>query len=330
MSIEVRPMDAWDDTELAAAHEVLLAALRHDLPEPALFGPDVLRVMLVRPSHHQAAHGWTARVDGRVCGVLLVTWPLVDDVDVCWVVLSVAPDARRLGVGSALHDALLRAVQLAGRSVVQVEVPHPGGSETWPGIEFARRRGYTLAMREARLVLTLPLQESRLAAEPRGGYVVHAWRDSCPADLLDAYCRLREVFAREAPTGDLVIAEQHWDADRVRDMEQRRRAQGRSTWTALALSPGGAPAGFTELVAADGETEAHQNQTLVHPEHRGHRLGIALKVANLRRLVADRPDVVRVDTTVDPGNGPMNAVNAELGFQPVDMLDEWQLVLPSS
>lgn len=330
MSIEVRPLDVWDDTELASAHEVLVAALRQDRPGAPVFGVDALRIMLARPSHQQAAHGWTARMDGRVAGLMLVTWPLMDDVDVCWVLLGVVPWARRHGVGSALHDVLLRAVRLAARSVVQVEVPHRGGSQTWPGIEFARRRGYTLALREARLVLALPLPESRLAAEPRGGYVVHVWRDSCPSGLLDAYCRLREVFAREAPTGDLVIAEQHWDADRVRDMEQRRRAQGRSTWTALAVSPGGAPAGFTELVAADGETEAHQNQTLVHPDHRGHGLGIALKMANLRRLVADRPDVARVDTTVDPGNGPMNAVNAELGFQPVDMLDEWQLVLPST
>ena len=327
MSIEVRPLNAWDDDELASAHEALVAALRHDRPGAPVVSPDAVRVTLVRPSSHQAAHGWTARLDERVGGTLLVTWPLVDDVEACWVLLGVAPWARRQGVGSALHDALLRAVRLAGRSIVQVEVPHGDASQTWPGIEFARRRGYSLALREARHVLALPLPQSRLAAEPRDGYVVHTWRDVCPASLLDRYCRLREVFAQEAPTGDLVLAEQHWDESRVRDLEQSRRAQRRSTWTALAMSPDGAPAGFTELVAADDEDEAHQNQTLVSPEHRGHGLGIALKVANLRRLGADRPDVKRVDTTVDPDNGPMNAVNAELGFQPVDMLDEWQLDL---
>jgi GNAT superfamily N-acetyltransferase len=327
MSIEVRPLDAWDDSELASAHQVLADALRHDRPGAPVLSLDALRVTLVRPSHHQAAHGWSARLDGRFAGVLLVTWPVVDDVEACWVLLGVAPSARRNGVGSALHDALLRAVRLAGRSIVQVEVPHRGRTETWPGIEFARRRGYSLALREARHVLALPLPESRLAAEPRDGYVVHTWRDTCPAELLDAYCRLREAFTGEAPTGDLIIAEQHWGHDRVRDLEQRRRAQRRSAWTALAVSAEGAPAGFTELVAADDESDAHQNQTLVLPGHRGHGLGIALKVANVRCLATDRPDVEQVDTTVDPDNRPMNAVNAALGFEPVDMHDEWQLDL---
>jgi GNAT superfamily N-acetyltransferase len=292
VSIEVRPLDAWDDDELAAAHEVLTAALRCDRPGAPVVSMDVLRVTLVRPSSHQAAHGWTARLDGRVAGALLVTWPVVDDVDACWVLLGVAPWARRHGVGSALHDALLRAVRLAGRSIVQVEVPHRGGPETSPGIEFARRRGYSLALREARHVLALPLPESRLAAEPRDGYVVQTWRDACPAELLDAYRRLREVFTYEAPTGRAVIAEQHWDeetgagpgdrrrapaplrVDRPRDVARRRarrlhRAGGRPTT----------------------KPEAHQNQTLVVPDHRGHGLGLALKVANLRRLSADRPDV---------------------------------------
>jgi GNAT superfamily N-acetyltransferase len=330
MSVEVRPLDAWDDGELAAALEVLVAALRHERPGAPTITADVLRSSLVRPSSHVAAHAWLARLDGRPAGTLVVTWPLTDDVDLCWVLLGVAPRARRCGVGSALHDVLLRAVRLAGRSVVQAEVAHPAEAEAWPGIEFARRLGYSLALRESRQVLHLPVPQERLAVEPLDGYVVRGWRDRCPDELVDAYCRLREAFAEEAPTGDLVLAAQHWDADRVRDQEARRRAQGRSVWTSLALAPDGAPAGFTEIVAGDAEVEAHQNQTLVLPDHRGHRLGLALKVANLRQLGRDRPDLERIDTTVSPGNGPMNAVNAALGFEEVDQLDEWQVDLSAS
>jgi len=69
---------------------------------------------------------------------------------------------------------------------------------------------------------------------------------------------------------------------------------------------------------------AYQWDTLVLPEHRGHRLGLALKVANLRALQAEHPEVTRITTWNAEQNGPMVAVNVELGFEIVERLQEWQ------
>ena len=63
--------------------------------------------------------------------------------------------------------------------------------------------------------------------------------------------------------------------------------------------------------------------TLVHREHRGHRLGAAVKVANLRRLQRDRPDITEVVTQNAEVNEQMIGINARLGFEPVALVPEF-------
>ena len=65
---------------------------------------------------------------------------------------------------------------------------------------------------------------------------------------------------------------------------------GRTTFITLALRDGEAVAHSDLYVLAD-ETVAHQMDTLVRRDHRGHRLGTAVKVTNLAALTRARPDV---------------------------------------
>jgi RimJ/RimL family protein N-acetyltransferase len=90
----------------------------------------------------------------------------------------------------------------------------------------------------------------------------------------------------------------------------------------VAVSPDDELVGYTELVLVPDDRDAHQAETLVHPAHRGHRLGMALKRANLDTLRTDAPDRRRVHTHVAPDNAAMNAVNHALGFAPVEYCDE--------
>jgi hypothetical protein len=64
----------------------------------------------------------------------------------------------------------------------------------------------------------------------------------------------------------------------------------------------------------------HLNQwgTLVHREHRGHRLGLAVKAANLRVVQRAHPERTLVSTTNNPGNAPMVAINDMMGFRAVE------------
>ena len=80
---------------------------------------------------------------------------------------------------------------------------------------------------------------------------------------------------------------------------------------------------YTDIVVTVHESErAYQWGTLVRPDHRGHRLGLAVKVANLRLLQETQPQITTVVTFNADVNAPMVAVNEQLGFRPVQWLGE--------
>jgi RimJ/RimL family protein N-acetyltransferase len=82
---------------------------------------------------------------------------------------------------------------------------------------------------------------------------------------------------------------------------------------------------YSDLVATVHEYgRAYQWGTLVRPDHRGHRLGLAVKVANVRLLQETQPQLATVVTFNADVNAPMVAVNDRLGFVPVQWLGELQ------
>lgn len=129
----------------------------------------------------------------------------------------------------------------------------------------------------------------------------------------------------EAPQGELDIEAEVWDADRVRFREDHARAQGRSGWNTVAIAPDGTVAGSTELhLSGHDPVNAMQSGTLVAPAHRGHRLGLALKVRNHLELQRSHAERRVVHTWNAEQNTAMNAVNERLGFRPVETCEDWQ------
>ncbi|MBA2532735.1 MAG: hypothetical protein H0V23_11630 [Nocardioidaceae bacterium] len=101
--------------------------------------------------------------------------------------------------------------------------------------------------------------------------------------------------------------------------------QGRDGFTVLAIAPDGSVAGYTQLVVPPSDDgRVAQADTLVLPDHRGHRLGLAMKVRNLRRLQEHHPDRTYVGTWNADGNAPMLAVNSRLGATPRERMLEYQ------
>ena len=73
--------------------------------------------------------------------------------------------------------------------------------------------------------------------------------------------------------------------------------QGRRKYNTVALDEHGDVVAYTDIATTVHEPgRAYQWGTLVRPDARGHRLGLAVKVANLRLLAAQRPDLTELTT----------------------------------
>jgi len=335
--LEVRPLDPHDDAEWQRFHDAYLEATLHERPYAEAHGSDTHRVTHTRAGADFGVSGWAAWSGADVVGTATVVRPLLDNTNLAWLDLLVVPGARRQGVGSALLGSVEEAVRREGRTVAQAEIVCPVDvpRDQQPGIAFATARGYVHAQSETHSVLDLPPQGDLLerleahAAERLGDYRLLSWAERTPDEWVEQVCRLEEAFVTEAPMGDLSMEPERWSPERVRDVEERRRARRQRAFVTVGVAPDGSLAGNTELLLGAGTVRggAVQNGTLVLPVHRGHRLGLAMKVANLRRLLA-HDDSPRLVHTFNAGvNAPMLAVNAALGFRAVEQVEEWERTL---
>ena len=123
-------------------------------------------------------------------------------------------------------------------------------------------------------------------------------------------------MSTDEPHGDDDHQEEVWDAERVRDNDALRAVRAPVPRRGGAALASGRLVACTELLlAADSPEQAWQMLTVVHPEHRGHRLGLAVKLANLDALGGEAPAVRLIVTGNAAVNGPMIAVNDMMGFR---------------
>jgi hypothetical protein len=71
----------------------------------------------------------------------------------------------------------------------------------------------------------------------------------------------------------------------------------------------------------------YQSGTLVRRDHRGHRLGLAVKGANLVALQKGCPGRRIVNTENAGVDGPMVQINEKLGLRPVEVLADFQRIV---
>lgn len=199
------------------------------------------------------------------------------------------------------------------------------------GPEFAGAHGYDLALTEVQRELRLPVDETLLAgladdaARAHPAYTLRSWVGPVPDDLLGGWAELTSSLATEAPTGELDLEPEAVSVEVVREREATLARQGRTKYNTVALDADGTVVAYTDLATTVHEPgRAYQWGTLVRRRDRGHRLGVAVKVANLQLLQRERPDIVRLTTYNAEVNEHMIGVNEALGFRPVARLGDFQ------
>lgn len=282
-------------------------------------------------------HAVAAIEDDEVVGVNQVMLPLLDNQHLAFVEPLVPPQHRGRGVGTAVLVFAIRLVADKGRDTLMGEVNIPLGADESEGSQFMVSQGFTAAISDLHRVLDVPLPAQWLdelatsAAPHHGDYLLVSWDDVVPDEYLVGYCALRAAFNDEAPSGDLDSEAEVWDEARVRNGEDRARAQGRRQCCTAALAPDGSMVALTELMTTlDIPGRGKQTGTLVLRVHRGHRLGLATKVENQRRFQTRFPDVRAVHSWNAEENAHMVAINDRLGFRPVERLVEMQRKLTST
>ncbi len=280
---------------------------------------------------------FTARLDGRMVARGVYETRTNDDFGMVWLMAEVLQDARGHGVGEALAQHLEQLALDEGKTHAIVyapswktggiRIPSPTGFGSVPAgtpeVRLLQGMGYTLEQVERGSRMTLPLDEESLraayttAASAAGpDYRVHTWSGFTPAEWRQDIAHLLTRMSTDAPSAGLDEPEDPWTVERLLEDEAKEAESPRtSVVAAVEHVPTGALVGFTEMtVPAEAERAVSQEDTIVLREHRGHRLGMLLKAANLLWLEQVAPGHPSVITYNAEENRHMLAVNEALGF----------------
>ncbi len=275
-----------------------------------------------------------ARVGDDVVGALGVLMPLHDNETLAMFSLNVLPGHRGRGIGTALLAEAERIASEHGRTSFLAETEWTEGGTDESG-DWAMRRGYSNAQTVLRSEMAFPADRAGLAAilseAGAEGYLIETYVDEMPEDWLPDRALLQRRMSTDAPLDDIVMDEEEWDADRLREELATVRAAGRRIVESVARhASSGCLVGFTQVQVPTGDpTSAYQEDTLVLKEHRGHGLGLRLKAATALRLMDELPQVTSVRTWNAASNAHMLAVNRRLGYVVDGYSREWQKNLPS-
>ncbi|MER7458959.1 GNAT family N-acetyltransferase [Micromonospora sp. NPDC126480] len=339
MSIAVTPYDAADPAAIDEAHRIAFAATAADEPDFPNQTRDEFAAYAANPMPGYVLVRALGRLDGVAAGHLELRLPQLDNTDNASVTLAVHPEHRRRGVGRALLAYAVEVAREHGRKRLfgDTVVALPGGpARPEAGGAFAAAAGAHAALTEIRRRLDVAavdhaVLDALLAAAREGatGYRVVGWPGPVPEEHVADVARLESRMNTDAPIGDLELEAENIDAGRIRAVEEVLEARGRRHYHYGAVHEAtGRLVAWTMLdVSSRSPWHAWQQTTIVDPDHRGHRLGLLVKIENLRYAMAHEPELRAVDTWNAAVNEHMIAINEQLGFRPVDGWTDWQLTI---
>jgi GNAT superfamily N-acetyltransferase len=293
------------------------------------------RPALKGPMGGEQLEFWLGTADGADVVTATIRYPMHDNLDLANIEASVHPEHRGQGHGRAGVEAVLQRVRELGRTRVMAQLPsHTRHVTPAPAIALAQSYGAKPLLTEYRRVLDaegLDLTVLEAIAEDAqaaaAGYTLVMWGDRTPPEWVEDMAGLLALMSTDPPQGELDMEPEVWDAERYLSREQSVIDRGRQHLVVAARDDrSGRLAGFTDLAAPIGTPEVcYQWSTIVAGEHRGHRLGMLMKVANLRQLRTELPFVRYLNTWNAEENSHMVAINEALGFVPMESWTEWGL-----
>lgn len=273
--------------------------------------------------------------DGRAVAGAMCNLPLLDNLHASWTDIRVLPAYRRQGIGRALFGEVVRVASGERRRVINHVSEIPVGQEsTHPSTPFIEAMGFVPSHAGHRRSLRLPMDPALLdelktdvtSARGAGDYRIIRLFGPWPEEYVEDQCALERAMSTDQPLGDEEGEEEQWDAARVAESNERMAEQGLISVVAAAEHiESGRLVAYSRIAMSERRPfEAWQWATIVMAEHRGHRLGLAVKVANIEHLLDVTPTIRKVITSNAAVNEPMIAVNDLMGFE-IDAVGQfWQ------
>ncbi len=336
MTVTLAPVEPFDEAAIRRGYELRCAVARADRPDdpPPCWTYELGHFR--HPWPGEVETGWVAQVAGRVVGGGGLCLPTLDNQQTALGEILVAPEHRRRGIGRALLEHLRAEATRQGRVRLIATVDQPlDPAAPDPGGRFAAASAAVLALVGPRRRLDVgsvdPAVLAQLDEQSRAksrGYSLVQWVGATPQRWLDDMAYLPGRMSTAAPLDDLTWDAEAFDAARMQARDATCLACGLHSVTSGAVDGTGRLVAFTQIVGyATARWYAEQWDTIVAPEHRGHRLGTLVKVANLQLARAQRPELRVIDTSNADSNPYMVGINEAMGFRPYRRMGEWQLDL---
>jgi GNAT superfamily N-acetyltransferase len=326
-------VDPDDLAQVAAVAGIQEAARQVDDPEEFPPIPEMLAAHIrygwdLDPEEHFL---YTPEGATEPVGVLVVDLPTRDNLHLVWAQIFIHPDHRRRGHGSVLMNEALRITREAGRNTIWV-----GAGEDDQGARcFMEKFGFRYASHDARRRQVLAdvddTEVRRLLASAEAAaadYYLQRLRPPTSDELLS---ELVEVTAaiNDAPMGDLTYEDEKFDLQRVQDLETALLGRGECGYRVIARHrETGEVGGHTMVITHPLRPDVGmQADTAVARQHRGHRLGLLLKIDMMRWLAEVEPQLKVIETWNNADNTFMINVNEALGYRMSRIFNVYELRL---
>jgi len=317
MKIEQVGLGPADMGMIRACFEVSLAAERVDEPAGPWFTERPFTGWLTVGWDGNPREAWLATDQGSAVGWYRLELPVRENADQAHLNIFVHPAGRRRGLGRALLQHAAGRAAAHGRTVLNGDARD--GS---PGEAFARVAGAKPGQVEVQRILDIGKLEKGKLARLRGpaeraaaDYSLVSWVGPVPEEYIEQAAAVYNGMA-DAPR-DSEINHEAWDAQRVRERVNGLRPQyGMHDYAVAARHKDtGELAGLTEVSVDPADPGwGFQVFTVVRREHRGHRLGLLLKIAMMEQLATTEPQLERIMTWNGQSNEHMIAVNEAMGY----------------
>ncbi len=283
---------------------------------------------------HGATHLLLARTDeGVLTGAAEVDFPRWDNPRMAEIDLRTHPRFRGRGTEEALLSEARSIIAETGRTLIL--------SGDWRGSEGAKfllGHGFAIGSADAqRRVVMSRLDWPRLdelyaaCLASSAAYDIVELPTSAPAELVPGLLELQRAM-NDAPLDDLALEDDVWSDERYRGYENAMSHRGIRVVRLVARRRSDGELGGHTVLAIEDERPwlGFQEDTSVVRGHRGHRLGLRLKLEMLRLVAARDPQVRQIDTWNAESNTHMIAVNDALGCVVVGRALEMQHDLATS